>query len=106
MAGSYSWEQEGIDLHFRLGSIEVLAELKVAYGGNTRHAIREALGQILEYNHYPRRQGHDHWLLVLDSEPQRDDRVFVERLREKRKLPLTLGWKTQDGFTFHPHWPC
>jgi|ERR1039458_2203067 hypothetical protein len=99
------WEQKGVDICFLHQGLSVLAELKIAYGGDTRHAVREALGQILEYNHHPRRQARDRWLLVLDTEPTQDDELFVRSLREAYELPLTLGWKSQDGFSFCSRWP-
>jgi len=80
----------------------VLAEFKIAYGANTRHAIREALGQVLEYNHYPRREASDEWFLILDTEPSSDDREFIRVIREQYSIPLTLGWKIDNGFDFDP----
>jgi hypothetical protein len=101
------WERQQIDVRFwRDGCIHVIAELKIAYGGNTRHAIREAIGQILEYNHYPGRQEFDEWLLVLDQAPSAEDKRFIERLRKEYALPLSLGWKDGEGFLFHPRWTC
>ena len=99
------WEQKGIDIRFDHRGLSVLAELKIAYGGDTRHAVREALGQILEYNDRPGRRSFKCWLMVLDTEPTQDDRQFVKRLREIRKLPLIIGWKSQKGFGFYPKWP-
>lgn len=99
-------ELQRVDVAFRLKGAAVLAELKVCYGVGTTKSIREALGQLLEYNHYPSRNPADAWLIVLDEEPLVDDRSFVDSLRERRSLPLTLGWqKTAGGFAFHPEWP-
>lgn len=99
------WERRQIDLRFVVRKTRVLAELKIAYGGQTRHAIREALGQILEYNYYPKRQAFDEWLLVLDATPEQSDLVFIERLRQQWGLPIFLGWQSSVAFTFHPPWP-
>jgi hypothetical protein len=52
-------ENQQIDATFVVGNITFLAEFKIAYLGNTKRAIREALGQILEYNHYPLRINRD-----------------------------------------------
>jgi hypothetical protein len=102
---SSTWEREQIDLRFCRDESTVLAELKIAYGGNTRHAIREALGQVLEYNHYPKRDRFDQWLLILDTPPDGRDLIFIERLRAVWRLPLFLGWQMRRGFEFYPSWP-
>jgi hypothetical protein len=70
-------ERKFIDATFHKGSRTYLVEFKIAYLGNTRRAIREALGQILEYNFYPPRTKQDRWLLVLNKEPSEDDRQFL-----------------------------
>ena len=93
-------EREQIDTLFEVCGKRFLAEFKIAYMGNTKQAIREALGQILEYNHYPPRISHDRWLLILNTEPCETDKSFLRRLREIFGFPLTLGWKTNSAFVF------
>jgi hypothetical protein len=95
-------EHQHIDATFEALGRRFLAEFKIAYLGNTKKAIREALGQILEYNHYPPRASHDSWLLILDKEPSGEDRTFLSVLREGYGLPLTLGWKADSTFEFEP----
>jgi hypothetical protein len=94
-----SVERRNIDVTFRIGMQKVLVEFKVAYNGDPKPAIREALGQILEYNHYPDRVTHDQWILVLDCKPTEADRTFLKTLR-KYRIPLSYGLQTQDGFEF------
>jgi hypothetical protein len=96
-------ERQRIDALFKNGRNSFLVEFKIAYQGNTTRAIREALGQILEYNHYPKRSCCDRWLLVLNVPPSAEDVIFVSSLREKYSLPITLGWRTDVGFEFEPH---
>jgi len=93
-------ERKQIDATFEIGGSRFLAEFKIAYLGKTKRAIREALGQILEYNFYPPRVRHDQWLLILDTAPCEEDMEFVHRLREKLGFPLTVGWKTDSAFIF------
>ncbi|MCU1254116.1 MAG: hypothetical protein JWM83_415 [Candidatus Angelobacter sp.] len=97
-------EYQWIDIRFELGNQTMLAELKTCFGVGTRKAIREALGQLLEYNHYPSRETCDQWFIVLDEEPSDDDRRYIEILRKLRSLPLTIGWRTKKGFDFYPAW--
>ncbi len=92
-------ERRNIDATFRIGGQSTLVEFKVAYQYDPKPAIREALGQILEYNHYPDRVTRDQWILVLDCEPAEADRTFLKTLR-KYGIPLSYGWQTQDGFEF------
>ncbi|MEJ5366645.1 MAG: hypothetical protein WHS86_16240 [Desulfosoma sp.] len=98
-------EQHRADVIFSFNNQSVLAELKVCYGAGTTKAIREALGQLLEYNHYPARKTADVWLIVLDEKPSKNDQVFIDVLRETRSLPVSVGWQIDDQFLFHPVWP-
>lgn len=95
-------ERQQIDATFEAGGQTFLTEFKIAYQGNTKRAIREALGQILEYNHYPPRVSRDHWLLVLDIAPCHEDRLFLQDLRDRFRIPLSLGWETGSAFLFEP----
>jgi hypothetical protein len=95
-------ERQHVDATFEAGGKRFLAEFKIAYHDDTKRAIREALGQILEYNYYPPRVSHDHSLLILDMAPGEDDRTFLRSLREKFSLPLNLGWESKSGFEFDP----
>lgn len=97
-------ERRNIDLTFRIGKQSVLVEFKVAYSGDPKPAIREALGQILEYNHYPDRVTYDRWILVLDCKPTQADGDFLKTLR-RYGIPLSYGWQTRDGFEFSKESP-
>lgn len=55
---------------------------------NAKRCIREALGQLLEYNHYPARPSSD-ILYVVGEEPlDKKDKQYLSFLREKYKLPI------------------
>jgi hypothetical protein len=98
-------EVQQIDMEFMVGSKRAMVEFKIAYNQKTKPAVREALGQILEYNHHPEREATKMWFLVLDEAPSANDCAFVEALRTERELPLFLGWQYGDGFRFHPQSP-
>lgn len=98
-------EKYHIDVAFEINNNQVMAELKISYGVGVTKSIREALGQILEYNCYPLRKFNDIWLIVLDAEPSDFDKEFVTTLRDKWSLPLTIGWRTEQAFEFFPNWP-
>lgn len=98
-------ERRQIDMQFELGPVSAMAEFKIAYDGNTKAAVREALGQILEYNHYPGRNLTEAWFLILDQRPCDDDRSFVESLRTSWLCPIYLGWQQGGDFSFYPKSP-
>lgn len=98
-------EQQRVDVRFSYDNKSALAELKVCYGVGTTKAMREALGQLLEYNHYPKRVAADLWLIVLDDQPSKKDQRFIDLLRKERSLPVTVGWRNKKDFLFHPDWP-
>lgn len=93
-------EESRVDVEFREGDLTCRAEIKVCGSLSTRHAIREALGQLLEYNHYGWRSPADRWWIVLDRAPTQDDRDYITRLRERYHFTLRLGWCDGEGFTF------
>jgi len=95
-------ERDQVDVTFVHEGITHLAELKICYGANTKAAIREALGQLLEYNNYPRRTQAQSWWLVLDQRPGRDDCQFIAALRENYAFPLRIAWSVADDFDSIP----
>lgn len=98
-------EHKSVDVTFDCDGSTHLAELKICYGGNTRAAIREAMGQLLEYNHYPSRSEAQFWWLVLDHNPKNTDRDYIAVLRNRYALPITLAWPVANEFESHPEWP-
>jgi hypothetical protein len=90
-------EQDGVDIRFWDGNNALMTELKICYGLNSRLAIREALGQIIEYNHFEGRVSNDSWWIVLDREPTRADRNYIEMIRTRYRMPLFLGWEDIPG---------
>lgn len=98
-------ESDRVDVSFLWNDQDVLAELKVCLGAGSKKAIREALGQILEYNHYPPRRAMDLWLIVLDQKPSTEDFRFIDILRNRLSLPLTVAWQTKKHFSFYPDSP-
>ncbi|HXB62530.1 MAG TPA: hypothetical protein VNU94_06740 [Acidobacteriaceae bacterium] len=91
-------EKRRVDVGFSHNGKTHRAELKICYGGETRASIREALGQIFEYNLYPPRTSADSWLIVLDTKPSTEDIAYLEALRQQFQLPLSLVWATDNGF--------
>ena len=91
-------ERGRVDLEYREESLLCRAELKVCYRVNTRHAIREALGQLLDYNLWGERVTADRWLIILNNKPTAEDVAFLGRLSSKHRMPLGIGWPNGRGF--------
>jgi hypothetical protein len=99
-------EHDCVDVTFTLDGTTHLAELKICYAENSKAKIREALGQLSEYNHYPPRSAAQAWWLVLDQQPRVADRRFIAALRESYNLPLRIAWAVPAGFDSFPKWPA
>jgi hypothetical protein len=89
-----------VDVVFEGQGKSYRAELKICYGVGSTKAIREALGQLFEYNYYPGRGEVDHWVILLDQRATTGDIEYIRRLKAKHNLPLSLGWRSGLGFMF------
>ncbi len=98
-------ERKGIDVEFILGKERVCVELKTEAEGDVKTQIRNAIGQLLEYNYYPGRETADQWIIMTDSKPRRKDLEYMDVLLDILPKPLTLIWKTKQDFICYPEWP-
>jgi hypothetical protein len=81
----------GIDISFRHPTAgDVIAELKPASRGETRFALRIAIGQVLEYRHFIK--SHAHPMIVLGSKPLPKEVEFVTA------LGISCAWKAGQSF--------
>jgi hypothetical protein len=90
-------EKRRIDVQFRRADQSYICELKVCFG-NTRQAIRCALGQLFEYNFYPPRTPADNGLIVLDEKPTANDLAFVRKIRCSLELNIYVAWRSGRSF--------
>jgi hypothetical protein len=91
-------ESGRVDVEFRDGQESCRAELKICNGMEPRKAIREALGQLLEYNFYGNRVRASRWFIVLDEGPSQLDIAYLSRLVRDLKMPLTVCWRQGASF--------
>ena len=61
-------------------------ELKTAT--TVKNAIRQALGQLLEYNHYPNDNKADKLVIVTVLEPTKEDIQYLQGLRAVYQIPV------------------
>lgn len=104
--GDKSPKRAGVlDMVLNLDGESWMFELKVAYGGDTRHAIREAVGQIAEYSLHPdvrkslRAAISDDTrrCIVLDCEPSQSDLEYLVRLNSQG-FRVGLIWRKGTRF--------
>ncbi|WP_374091005.1 hypothetical protein [Methylomicrobium lacus] len=93
-------ETQDVDVEFEHGGCSYRVEIKITYGAGVRHSLREAIGQLLEYNIYPGRDRYDKWIVLLDCEPDQQHIEYVNALRTEFNLPLHLAWHNSEEFAF------
>ncbi|WP_157726359.1 hypothetical protein [Imhoffiella purpurea] len=91
-----------IDVRFRLKEKHIFSELKTVSGSSTKRAIREALGQILDYQYYDDSEKADELWIVINDECSESDVSFINKLINIHHLPLRLVWEKNQGFACFP----
>lgn len=81
-----SYEENWIDLSVKIKDIQVIFEVKAA--SSVKRCIREALGQLLEYAHYPNHNEQLYLVVAGDALAQTDERLYISFLRETYNLNL------------------
>ncbi len=89
-----------VDVEFMAEKELCRAELKICGSGKPLWSIREAIGQLLQYNLYGNREPAKYWFIVLDEKPDQWDFDFLESLRKSYQLPIWLGWEVKDELEF------
>lgn len=90
-------EDNHVDISIRRGAYSSFLEIKPA--DSAREAIRLALGQLLEYAHYPKADRADNLVVVSDAAPGADDDRYIRQLREYRgaeEMRMTV-WRHPVG---------
>lgn len=64
----------------------LFCEIKVA--PNVRAALREAIGQLLEYAHWPTEYRARKWWVVSEGTPSAQDIAYLQVLRTRYSLPV------------------
>lgn len=65
---------------------KIFFELKTTQ--TVKSAIREAIGQLMEYNHYPNQNKADKLIIVTVLEPTKDDMQYLTGLRTIYHIPV------------------
>lgn len=89
-------EADRVDLRCNWRGAPCLFELKTTAAQSVRLALREAVGQLLEYAYYPGRRRPKHIAIVLDAEPSVEE---IEWMRTLNSLmpPIEVFWLVGKG---------
>lgn len=89
---SVEQEDKGIDIIATKENEEYMFELKIITTPYARHAIREALGQLLEYNYYPTRTKFKYMNIVINRKPSNEEIKWCKNLN-KQGFKFELYWQ-------------
>jgi len=87
--GNYSQvesEADWVDLRATVAGRQYLFEIKAA--STAKRCIREALGQLVEYTHYPDRDRNSPLVVVGDAKLSEADRIYLALLRRRYSLQI------------------
>ncbi len=78
----------------------LFCEIKVA--PDVRAAVREAVGQLLEYSHWPTECRAKKWWVVSEGLPSAEELAYLQALRSRYGLPISTGESTPTAATLEP----
>lgn len=87
---SVSYEENFVDLIGRDPGLVTYYELKTA--PTARMCIRQAMGQLLEYSHYPTSTPANRLIVVGEAPATDQDRTYLANIRSEFNLPIHYGW--------------
>jgi len=84
-------EVDHVDITLWTSRETILIEIKTA--GKAKECIREALGQLLEYNHHgePGRFKAHELVIVGPEQSTQADKDYIHDLRQKYRLPIAYA---------------
>ena len=87
-------EKESVDLRLVQPGSTIFIEVKLER--TVKNCIRLALGQLLEYAHYPNLTKADNLLVVGDATPTEEDVMYLQFIRDTYHLPVHYArWSWQ-----------
>lgn len=91
------YEKDYVDLALTTSRGKVFFEIKVE--STAKKCIRSALGQLLEYAHYPAAAKAGQFVVVGDAPLTEEDSLYLGQLSELYRLPLSyaqFSWETSS----------
>jgi len=90
------YERANVDLTLNKNGSTTYFEIKIA--PTAKSCIRQALGQLLEYSHYPDQSRAERLVVVGDGEPREGDIAYLRHIRENFKIPIYYQrWELESG---------
>ena len=91
---SVRYESEGVDIQLNKGKNVTYFEIKMA--PTAKSCIREALGQLFEYNMYPGQQRASEMVIVGEGPATPDDQAYLTYLRKEFEIPVRyIRWNSE-----------
>ena len=91
------YEKHYVDLSLSLPDGDVFFEIKVE--SSAKRCIRLAVGQLLEYSHYPTHRRAQRLVVVGDAPPNENDQAYLVHLRETYQIPIyysRFSWEDNE----------
>jgi DNA replication protein DnaC len=89
------YENNFVDISVIERGITTFYEIKIE--NNVKKCLRNSIGQLLEYAHYPNVSKADKFIIVGDAPPIKDDANYLKTIRHKYKLPISYGLFNWDS---------
>jgi hypothetical protein len=80
------YEDEFVDIKFQVNDTVTFIEIKMEL--TVKRCIRLALGQLLEYTHYPSETRAQKLIVVGDAFPKIEDVTYLKQLRTIYNIPV------------------
>ena len=88
--GNVHYEQDNVvDLAVENPNGSTFYEIKMET--TAKRCIRQAMGQLMEYSHYPECRKADKLVVVGDAPPTNEDRLYLEFLRREYRMPISYS---------------
>jgi hypothetical protein len=84
--GKVDYEKNFVDLSFTLGTKQFFIEVKIE--NTAKRCIRTAIGQLLEYAHYPSSQKATRLIVVGDTPATNSDVQYCKFIRKRYGIPI------------------
>ena len=97
VAPSFAWRNNYVDLIVSEPDGDVYFQIKIE--PSAKRCIRLALGQLLEYAHYPNSIRAARFVVVGDAPVSEDEQVYLIHLRDTYQLPIYYSrflWETNE----------
>jgi hypothetical protein len=90
-----NYEIDFVDISVIDDGLTTFYEIKIE--NTAKRCIRNSIGQVLEYAHYPNVSKANKFVVVGDIPPSNEDAIYLTTIRNKYNIPISYGffnWNT------------